>query len=72
MHLADSRPSQLLQSLKDIKAEHSAIVKQVEELKETQNAFVEQILKDLSKLEDAEASLLSKVGGEEVLKKEDK
>jgi len=63
-------PSHLVQSLKEIRDEHASIVKQVEQLKETQSAFITDILKDLSKLQEAEAQLIAKVGGEETLNKE--
>ena len=45
-------------------------MKQVEGLKEAQNAFVTEILKDLNKLEEAESRLLDKIGGEETLHKD--
>lgn len=64
----NTAPSKLLESLKEIKSEHKAIVKQVEELKEAQNTFIAEILKDLKKLEEAEASLVAKAGGEDVFK----
>jgi len=63
-------PSELLQSLKEIKAEHNSIVKQVEELQISQKAFVDQILKDLTQLKEAEDRLVTKIGGEGILKKD--
>jgi hypothetical protein len=63
-------PSHLLETLNGIKKDHREIVKQVEELKEAQNAFVTEILKDLNKLEEAESRLVAKIGGEETLQKE--
>ena len=45
-------------------------MKQVEGLKEAQNVFVSEILKDLNKLQEAENRLVAKIGGEEVLKTE--
>ena len=63
-------PSHLLETLSGIKKDHREIVKQVEELKEAQNAFVTEILKDLNKLEEAESRLVAKIGGEETLQKE--
>ena len=63
-------PSHLLETLNGIKKEHKEIVKQVEGLKEAQNAFVTEILKDLNKLEEAESRLLDKIGGEETLHKD--
>lgn len=66
--LVNTAPSKLLESLKEIKSEHKAIVKQVEELKEAQNTFIAEILKDLKKLEEAEVNLVEKAGGENVLK----
>lgn len=68
MTLVNTAPSKLLESLKEIKSEHKAIVKQVEELKEAQNTFIAEILKDLKKLEEAEVNLVEKAGGENVLK----
>ena len=59
----------MVQSLQTIKTEHASIVKQVEELKETQKNFIADILKDLEKLQEAEAQLVSKLGGEETLRK---
>ena len=61
-------PTHLVTKLSAIKAEQKAIAKQIEELKETQNTFVNDILQELSKLEEAESQLLSKVGGEAALK----
>jgi len=63
-------PSHLLETLKGIKKEHQEIVKQVEGLKDAQNVFVSEILKDLNKLQEAENRLVAKIGGEEVLKTE--
>lgn len=60
-------PSKLLNNLNEIKAEHQAISKEIEDLKNTQEVFVKDILKDLSKLEEAEAELVKKIGGEDVL-----
>lgn len=60
----------MLQSLKEIKAEHNSIVKQVEELQISQKAFVDQILKDLTQLKEAEDRLVTKIGGEGILKKD--
>ena len=65
--LAGTGPSKLLKNLSDIKAEHKAISKEIEALKIAQEAFVKDIIKDLSKLEEAESQLLEKVGGEEAL-----
>ena len=45
-------------------------MRQVEGLKEAQNAFVSEILKDLNKLQEAENRLVVKIGGEDVLRKE--
>jgi len=59
---ADGKPSHLLQNLKDIKAEHSNIAKELKDLKETQDQFVSDILTDLKKLEEAKQQLLTKVG----------
>jgi len=63
-------PSHLLETLNGIKKEHKEIVRQVEGLKEAQNAFVSEILKDLNKLQEAENRLVAKIGGEDLLKKE--
>jgi 3-deoxy-D-manno-octulosonate 8-phosphate phosphatase KdsC-like HAD superfamily phosphatase len=64
-----SGPSQLIKGLEDSKAELKQIAKDLENLKETQTNFVTDILKDLSKLEEAEAKLLERVGGEVALAK---
>ena len=63
-------PSHLLETLNGIKKDHKEIVKQVEGLKEAQNVFVGEILKDLNKLQEAESRLVAKIGGEGVLQKE--
>lgn len=68
--IAANGPSHLLETLNGIKKDHREIVKQVEDLKEAQNAFVTEILKDLNKLEEAESRLVAKIGGEETLQKE--
>ena len=60
--ISDGKPSHLLQNLKDIKAEHSNIAKELKDLKETQDQFVSDILTDLKKLEEAKQQLLTKVG----------
>ena len=61
-YISDGKPSHLLQNLKDIKAEHSNIAKELKDLKETQDQFVSDILTDLKKLEEAKQQLLTKVG----------
>ena len=60
--IAEAVPSYLLATLNEIKKEHLSIAKQVEELKETQNVFISQLLEDLKSLEEAEARLVAQVG----------
>ena len=61
-------PSKLIKNLHEIKAEHKALSLELQNLKETQETFVKDILSDLKKLEEAEAELIKKVGGEGALK----
>ena len=63
------KPSELVKNLRDIKTEHSTIAKQLEDLKETHNQFVTDILKDLDQLKEAESQLLAKVGNESIAPK---
>ena len=62
-----SAPSKLLKNLNEIKEEHKALSSELQNLKETQESFVKDILSDLKKVEEAEAELIKKVGGEAVL-----
>lgn len=52
----------MLKSLKDIKAQHQALTKEINELKENQDAFFANMLEDLIKLENAECALVEKMG----------
>ncbi len=53
-----------MSNLQDIRAEHAAIAQEIKALKDTQEAFVADILKDLAKLKDSSEELRHMVGSD--------